>query len=213
MPTQMQGTAGVVRRRPTYVDTINAQRQFLPQIIANKANKELADATIANDAKRLGLEERNLGIAETGNQISERALAETARSNSASEAYNARNLDLLQRGQDFEKDVAQRQAGGEMLKLGLNLSGSSAGKGLMDRLPGGAEGTMGKIGGAVAPALTGGLAGYGAAKMFGGKNKFKGALFGAGAGLLSGFLGGNWGNWGSMGGSTLGGLAGGLFGR
>jgi hypothetical protein len=59
-------------------------------------------------------------------------------------------------------------------------------------------------------AVGGGLAGFGAAKMLGGKSKIKKSLIGAGVGAAMGFLGGGGGG-GSLSGG-LGGALGGLFG-
>ena len=209
MASQMQGTSGIIRKRPGFVDNINAQRQFLPQMIANKANARALQDQAAFNERNIGLQERGLGIQEQTNALSANANAEAARANTNTANYNNSQLALQQRGIDLNKSNASKAAGLEMLKLGTNLSMSNPSSKLSGSL---GDGTLGKVGGMLGSAGVGALSGYGAAKMFGGKSKTKNMLFGAGAGLLSGFLGGNWGNWGSMASSGAGGLLGGMFG-
>jgi hypothetical protein len=194
------------RRRPGYTDNINAQRQFLPGIIQAKADREALKAAQAMNEKRLGLEERQLGISEGANRLTEQQIAEQARANAASADYNNRSLALTQKSMDYTRDAAEKGAGLEALKFGLNMSGKNP----MSSMSG-APNWVQKTGGILAPAASGALAGYGGAKLLGGKSKTKKLMFGAGAGLLSGIMGGNWGDWGKMAGSGFGGLVGGLF--
>ena len=214
MASQLYGVTGNVKRRPTYVDQINAERSFLPQIISNKAQNKALEAKQALDEKSYGLAERQLVLGEQSNAQKEREISEMARGNQANAQYNQASINLANRNLAYQKDASGRTAGLEMLKLATNLSmGPLASRGVNPTTAGGT--TTQQIGNWAAPAVGGALAGWGASKMFGGGNTFKKALFGTGAGLLSGFLGGNWGsnmNWGSTLSSGLGGLVGGMFG-
>lgn len=191
MASQMYGVSGVRRRPRTYVDQINIQRQYLPQIIQQKAQKAYQDAQIGLQKDQLGLDEQRL--------------AETARSNAAAEAHNAATLDYQNRYLNFEKESSEKQLGAELLKTGFNMAGSMAGGGLE------APSFLGKWGAPVKNAAVGTLVGFGAGKLLGGKNKWKKAAAGAGAGLLTSFLsGGN--DLGSMAAGGASGVLGSLFG-
>lgn len=203
---QLQAVSGPRRRRPGYVDQINAQRQFLPQLIQQKAAREQLAADQGLKERGLGLQERQLGIESEANKLTASQIAEQARANQAQSQYNTQNINLAQRGLDYQREAAEKGAGLEGLKMGINMAGKAP-FGADSNMPSWVK-TSGNI---LAPAATGGIAGWGAGKLLGGKSKAKKLMFGTGAGLLSGIMGGNWGKWGSMAGSGFGGLLGGLF--
>ena len=211
MASQLVSTTGSRRRRPTYVDQINEQRNYLPQIIKNKADMAALAAQQELQEKQYGLSERELGLNEQSLALKQKEIAETARSNAARKRYEYGTLQNQQRQLDYQKDASARTAGLEMLKLGTNLTMNNKIPGATKTLSNPSSTTGSKVGAIAAPGLVGGLAGWGAGKAFGGGNTFKKALFGTGAGLLTSFLGGNWGDWGSMTSGGLGGLLGGLF--
>lgn len=206
MAYQSYATTGISGfRRPRYTDQINSQRQFLPQMIQARADRKNIEDTRV-------LKEKEIGLGEQANALTGQQIAEMARSNAAQESYNASNLDLQGRQLAYEKDAAEKTAGTEMLKLGMNVATgpkAAMGGGLLDK----ATGAIGLGGGwsdSLRSAGAGALAGYGAAKMFGGKSKMKKLGAGFGAGLLTNFLSG--GGFKSGIGAGAGGLLGGLFG-
>jgi len=212
MASQMGSVSGIRRRPGSYVDQINSQRAFIPQMIAQKSQQKyqqdmmgINERGLAQKAEELGLQKRGLDL--QGNQI-----AEMARSNAAPERYNTATLDLGQRTLNYNKEAAGKEAGLGMLTLATNM-GNAMSKGPAS---GTATSGFGKfmesgIGGGLKSAAVGGLAGFGAAKAFGGKSKMRRAMIGTGAGLLSGFLSG--GNMSSFVGGGLGGALGGFLGR
>ena len=221
MATQMQGTTGMRGyKRPRYVDQINIQRQFLPQMIANKDTKE-------NQAKQLALRQKELDLMQQGNLQSQSAAAA--------------ELELGRKRFAWEKEASKKGAGLEAMKFGLNIGTGGFGNkaqvttggklpfelgqqpylrntpskgGFLDK----ASNLWDKVGttankfGGVGNLAGSGLAGWGAASAFGGNSMAKKMLFGAGAGLLNSFLsGGMKGNfYGNLGGAGMG-LLGSLF--
>ena len=217
MATQLGAVSGLRKRPLSYVDQINVQRQYLPQLIQAKAERAALTAQQALQEKQyglsereLGINERNLGIEQQRNKLMSQQIEEQARGNQANAVYNQSNIDLANRRLSYEKNASAKTAGLEALKFGLNLSASPTFR-PNQNAPTPVANKPSTWGSIAAPAVTGAVSGFGAAKLFGG-NKVKKSLFGIGAGLLSGVLGGNWGNWGAMAGSGFGGLIGGLFG-
>jgi len=219
MASQMYGVSGKRRRPYSYVDQINTQRAYLPQMISQKATKKYqADLLAAQDRgykqteRELGLKGRELGISQQQLELGKKRNLETVRANRASESLGAANLDYSKRLLDYKNRATEKEAGLGILSLAGNLANSNIFNGI-----GSGSGTnLGKIGGQpVTPLLkTGGfgaLAGFGAGKAFGGGKTGKKLLFGAGAGLLSTFLSNGPSNFFNMGSGLLGGAIGGLF--
>ena len=103
---------------------------------------------------------------------------------------------LQKRGLEAQKRAQEATMGLEAAKLGMTAATSDVGAktigGAIGKIPG--LGSAGTSGGflnniTVGSALGGGLAGFGAARLAGGKSKTKRAMYGMGAGALMGFLG------------------------
>lgn len=212
--------ASSLRRKPrTYVDQINAQRAYLPQLMQQKAQRQALADQKAIAEKEYGLKEREIGLAELNYGLQQQEVAEAARANAANEAHNAASLDLQNRTLQYEKDAAKKTFGSEMFKLAAGVAtsptwGKSAGA--ETAVEGGKTGLFGGLGdwgNTLRHVGTGALAGFGVSKMLQGKkkNRWKGAGLGLGAGLLTGFLG-NGGFGKNTWSSGVGGALGGLFG-
>lgn len=191
MASQMYGTTGLPGYRRKYAPQINAQRAFLPGIIQRK-----------NEAAQLKLE----------NQFREQELANQATQNQISRESMDQAAKFQQAKMDFQKEESKRGMGMEALKLGITGLGMGGGKTGLPAAggPGNLWDKAKGLAGKAAPMAFSGLMGYGAGSAFGGKNKAKRALWGAGAGLLSNFLSGtnslSWGGAGNIGAGLIGGL-------
>ena len=192
MPTQSGAVSGN-RRKRNQIAELNARQSLLPQILANQRRTE--DLGRAEELKNIQIDQFS------------------------------RQHDLAKRGLKAQKRAGEVGAGLEAGKLGLTIAGrygdNSFGqtventKGLFGygSTPSGAAGTASGPGFfnnlSMGAAVGGGLAGFGAAKVLGGKSKIKKGLLGAGIGALMGaFTGGS----GGMMSGGFGGALGGLFG-
>ena len=217
MASQMYGVSGIRRKPYSYVDQINAQRAYLPQMVSQKAQTKYQNELLAaqergyqQTERELGIKGQELGLSQQQLQLDTQRNAEAARANRASEAIGAANLNYNNKLLDFKNKAAEKEAGLGILTLAGNLANSN----IFNNVGSGMN--LGQVGGQpVAPLLkTGGfgaLAGFGAGKAFGGGNTGKKLLFGAGAGLLSSFLSNGPSNFFNMGSGLVGGALGGLF--
>jgi hypothetical protein len=122
--------------------------------------------------------------------------------------FNEKNLQLQSRTNRSNQRAAQKAMGMEAGKLGLNMA---TGPGTSGGVAGFGSNLFGTGAGLGLGSLGSGLAGFGAANLFGGDNKLKNLAIGAGAGALTNlFTGGGIGPMGGLLDAGIGGLFGGL---
>lgn len=217
MASQMYGVSGIRRKPYSYVDQINAQRAYLPQMVSQKAQTKYQNELLAaqergykQTEREIGIKNQELGLSKQQLDLNAQRNAELARSNKVSENLGAQTLGYNKKLLDYKNRATEKEAGLGILTLAGNLANSNIFNGT------GSSMNLGTIGGQpVSPLLkTGGfgaLAGFGAGKAFGGGKTGKKLLFGAGAGLLSTFLSNGPSNFFNMGSGLIGGALGGLF--
>ena len=175
MPTQMSRVSRNPRLRRNQIAELNARQALLPQIIANQRRQEDLQRQEALNVQNQANIDRSFGLDKS------RFAAEKS---------------MFAKQQKAAKRSAQVGAGIEAGKLGMSVLNRFGGTTVDKALQSAPGGNLGKgIGGAlgnvnVGSAIGGGLLGYGASQLVGGKNKFKKAAIGAGAGALGGFLSG-----------------------
>ena len=201
----------VTGRKPKrrYVDIINARTPYLPALYAAKEDRAYREEMTGLEGERLELDRERLSDEQ---KRAEKALKLQEKQGSKANILGMVNLGLTgglgYMKNKTMKDILTSDSGGKVTSAG-GLGTPTA----MGITPGVTPGTIApttsigsKIGGALTKPGTygyGGL-GYGAAKLFGGKDKTKSALIGAGVGFGANLLSG-----GSITSSIISGLLGG----
>jgi hypothetical protein len=188
----------------------------------------LDESAYGLEEKKFKLAEGEYGLKEQGLTLEQQRVAEEARK-------NAWEQQVYKKTRALEEDKEQREMGIKAAGMGMSLFGSKmlGGGGTLGDLGNKVSGlwsslfgssqiapgtpkappfsTTGPISGLdIGASIAGGAMGFGAGKMFGGRNKLKSSLIGAGVGGLASYLGGGQSLSSSFGGALLGGL-GGLF--
>ena len=211
------------------IQNMEAQRKLDESRYGLEQRKfSLDEGMFGLEEKKFKLAEGEYGLKEQGLTLEQQRVAEEARKNTWEQQ-------VYKKTRAFEEDREQREMGIKAAGLGLSLFGSkmAGGGGTLGDLGNKVSGlwsslfgntqtapgtpvtppfsTSGPVSGLnIGASLAGGVMGFGAGKLLGGKNKMKSSLIGAGVGGLASYLGGG-GNVGSaFGGALLGGL-GGLF--
>jgi len=179
---------------------------MLPQIIANQRYAEGIEREDALNKIQQDQFSRQHGLAER-----QFAHNKSAASQSRQQAQRASEVGMGLEAAKLGTTMASRYGQKSFGQVGEDAKGLFGyGSG-----PGGAAGTVSGSGFfnnlSVGSMLGGGLAGFGASKMMGGKSKIKKGLLGAGVGSAMGLLGGGNALGGALSGG-FGGLVGGLFG-
>lgn len=182
------------RIRPRYAERINAMTPYLPNIYAQKQQSEYQDKLISLENKKLAQTER---LAEEENRLAEKSIKQQKKDARTGTYLSALStVGQLGIGGLKWKTLADALAGGGGgttpavgssipggIDLGIGTGGMDAGAG--GGLMGGITGALGKSG-TWAGAGVGTLAG----SMLGGKDAWKGALIGGGAGAFTNWLSG-----------------------
>jgi len=180
MASQMYSTTGKRKMKRNQSSELDARLRMLPTILAAEQDRE--QLAIQNKFQNKQLDQEK---------------------------------SLAKKGSRFQKQQSKQALGLEVGKMGINLASSDLFKGKSDPgitpgvdpqqkiTPAAGSSNPGYFSGlTMGGGITGGMGGYGAASMFGGSKKKK-LLIGAGAGALTGMLGG---------GNGISGALGGLFG-
>jgi hypothetical protein len=184
---QLGAIQGMSRRRLGQSQRLAQINQLAPSLILAKQRKKLEE----QQAAQFALQERMAGTEERAVDLQETQLEQDKK-------FKTQELGLLKDQMKASEAAGRRSMGVEGLKLGVNLMKAGGGSSIGDilksnKFTAGAGEALGSFGGnlTVGSTLGSGLAGFGAANLFGGskkKNKLKRAAIGAGAGaLLGGF--------------------------
>lgn len=233
--SQLYATTG--KRKPksgVQVAELNARLPFLSQTLALKSQEEFQGAQIQDMAakqkleeSRFGLEQGKFKLAEGEYGLNERRLGLETQKVAQDAQQDQWQRQVYDKSSDLAEDREQREMGIKAAGLGMSLLGSKTGAGstlgdlgnkvgtlwnsLVPSSPVPTMSTSGPISGInIGATLGGGAMGFGVGKAFGGKNKLKTGMIGAGVGGLASYLGGNQNFGDALGGAFIGGL-GGLF--
>jgi hypothetical protein len=191
MPSQLTAVSNNLRLRRNQIAELNARQDRLPEIIANQQRQ--ADLIRADEMKNLQIDQWD-----REHKFAKKARRAGDRASEVGLGLEAGKLGLS----------ASRNYGGTTFgQLGSkakNLFSSTS------STPGSSPGFWGNM--TPGSLVSGGLAGFGASKIMGGKNKFKKAGMGLAAGSILGLLSGGSNPFSGAASGGIGGLIGGLFG-
>jgi hypothetical protein len=195
MPSQMMAVSNNPRLRRNQIAELNARQNRLPEILANQQRQQ--DLMRADEMKNIQIDQFN-----RQHRLAKKTRKANDRASQIGMGLSAGKLGL---------SIGNEYGGKSFGQIGEDIKGTFG----YGNTPSGKTGTYsgsGIFGNLSAGSFAGGgLAGFGASQMLGGKSKLKKGLLGAGVGAALGMFSGNNAFGGGLSGG-VGGLIGGLLG-